>query len=211
MRRVPVDDMDKSIRRLLAAAPSYPGGVGGRLVTDSSSPTAGMSSLWGGDGKRKGYRMVFDGKEASSRGGTPRELGQVAELPVGLEAVPDETDPTLLCVRELSFGGDGGAGGGGNSVGAAGSLVARIKAKQTASGSRESFYSVMLEPGKGERTGAELMAVRISTHPTRLAAPREVEAVLLLPPRGEGAGEKLHVQDDSGWVAFDVSVPVFLQ
>lgn len=214
VRRVAVDDMDKSVRRLLVAAPSYPGGVGGRLVTDVSSSTAGMSSLWGGGGKRKGYRMVFDGKEASSRGGTPRELGQVAELPVGLEAVPDETDPTLLCVRELSSGGDGGAGGGGNSVGGsstAGSLVARIKAKQTASGSRESFYSVMLEPGKGERAGAELMAVRISTHPTRLAAPREVEAVLLLPPRGEGAGEKLHVQDDSGWVAFDVSVPVFLQ
>lgn len=212
VRRVAVDNMDKCVRRLLVAAPSYPGGVGGRLVTHFSSPTAGMSSLWGSDGtsnKRKSYRMVFEGKGESGRGETPRGLGQVAELPSGLVAVPDENDPTILCVRELLSGGDGGAGGGGSSVGgggATGSLVARIKAYQTASGSRESFYSVMLEPGKGERAGAEMMAVRVSTHPTRLAAPREVQAVLLLPPRGEDAGRKDDAQDNSGWVCLRVPV-----
>lgn len=204
--------MDESVRRLLVAAPAYPGGVGGRLVTASSSPTAGLSALWGSDAasnKRKSYRMVFDGKENPHRGETAPGLAEAAELPLGLEAVPDDSDPTLLCVRELSPGGDSATGGGGSSAGGSGvtgSVVARIEAKRTAAGSRESFYSVTLEPGKGERAGAELMAVRISTHPTRLAAPREVQAVLLLPPGGEDAGGKHRAQENSGWVSLRVSV-----
>lgn len=210
MRRVAVDDVGDSVRRLLVAAPAYPGGVGGRLVTAFSSPSGGMPSSRGSDGmsnKRKSYRMVFDGKAESSRGGTAPGLEQVAELPACLVAVPDENDPTILCVRELSSGGDSEAGGGGKSVGGsviAGNLVARIKAKQKASGSRESLYSVMLEQGKGGRAGAELMAVRISTHPTRLAAPRDVQAVLLLPPRGEDAEGKHPAQENGGWVCLSL-------
>lgn len=191
------------------AAPAYPGGVGGRLVTAFSSLTAGMSPLWGSDGansNQKSYRMVFDRRAESQRGGSAVGTTEVAELPVGLVAVPDENDPTTLCVRELLFGGDSAPGGGGSR---AGSLVARIKAKQTATGSRESFYSVMLEQGKGERADAELMAVRISTHPTRLAAPREVQAVLLLPPRGKDTGGKPPAQENSGYVFPRVWVALF--
>lgn len=206
VRQVTVNHMEKSVRRLFAAAPAYPGGVGGCLIAASSSPIATLSPLGGSDDtttKRKTYRMVFDGKEQSHRGGTGLGLAELAELPLGLEAVPDESDPALLCVRELSAGGNSAAGGGVSSVdgsGAAGSLVARIKARRTAAGSRECFYSVELEPGKGGRAGAELMAVRISTHPTRLAAPREVQAVLLLPPRGKDAEGKQHAQENGGWV-----------
>eukprot|EP00903_Cladosiphon_okamuranus_P016208 g14956.t1 len=201
VRRVAVNDVGDSVRWLLVAAPAYPGGVGGRLVTAFSSPDVGMSSSGGSDAtsnKRKSYRMVFDGKAESSRGGTAPGLEELAKLPAGLDAVPDENDPTILCVREFSSGGDSEARGGVSSVGGSGRLVARVKAKQTASGSRESFYSVMLEPEKGGRAGAELMAVRISTHPTRLAAPREVQAVLLLPPRGEDAGGGNPAQENSG-------------
>lgn len=212
MRRVAVDDIGASVRKLLVAAPAYPGGVGGRLTTAFSSPSAGLSSLSGSDAmnnKRKSYRMVLDGKEQAHRAETAVGPAESARLPLGLEAVPDESDPTSLCVREILSGGDSAAGDGAGSVDGTdvtGSIVARIKAKPTAAGSRESVYSVVLERKKGERIGGELMAVKISTHPTRLAAPREVQAVLLRPPSGEDAGGKHHSPENCGWVRIRASI-----
>lgn len=201
VRLVAVED---TFRRLLVAAPTYPSGVGGRLIAAvSSSSAAGLSGS--GDASknnnRKRYRMVFDGKEEARHplAGGPGEGGTVGEdLVLGLEAIPDENDPTLLCVRGLEPGETNAAGGAGK-----GRIIARIKATPTVPGGRESIHRVLLEGGKGrQETVGELMAVRITTHPTRLAAPREVRAVLLCSPQGEGAGGKYQHQQNGGWVCF---------
>ena len=205
LRRIAFEDIDEPARKLLVASPAYPGGVGGRLTTTFSAPADGP----GGGGSeaskqpRKGYRVLFDGGgEDAPRGEkTAGRAGAGVGLPPGLEAARDESDPTLLCVRELESvgtgvggGGDGGGGGGG------GRVLARIKASPTTTGGRESIHSVLLERGGGDQAGGEMMAVRVSTHPTRLAAPREVRAVLLLPPQGGGGQGKSHDQESDGYV-----------
>lgn len=215
VRRLTVADMIESVKSLLLVSPAYPSGVGGRMAIDRSRPAAGSHPSTSGcdtaGNKRKRYRMVFnddtDKRHSASAEVEPTSsaAGQVRArtgLPVGLEAVPDEKDPTLLCVRELGPTGTG-SGGGDGSDGGAGRVVARIKARPTVPGGRENIYSVVLAieaDGEGDGANGELMAVRVSTHPTRLAAPREVQAVLLLPRDGEGVGRGSQAQGPSGWV-----------
>ncbi|CAM9584892.1 unnamed protein product, partial [Ectocarpus sp. 8 AP-2014] len=191
-RRLALEEMNESVRSLLVAAPAYPDGVGGRLAVAPSSsvaepPTNPVSDA-AGRSKRRRYRMVFD-KEGLAAADSGRKAARAQGLPFGLEAVPDESDPTLLCVRELASGG----------ASAAGDVVARVKATPTVAGGREAAYSVLLGGGKGEGAEGELMAIRVSTHPTRLAAPREVQAVLLLgQEEEEPAGGELLEQGTCG-------------
>lgn len=133
--------------------------------------------------------MVFD-EEGLAAADSGRKAARAQGLPFGLEAVPDESEPTLLCVREVASGG----------AGCIGPVVARVKATPTVAGGREAVYSVLLGGGKGEGAEGELMAIRVSTHPTRLAAPREVQAVLLLGQEEEPAGGELHGQGTCGCV-----------
>ncbi|CAM9393900.1 unnamed protein product [Ectocarpus fasciculatus] len=195
-RRLASEEMNESVRSLLVAAPAYPDGVGGRLAVGPSSsvaePPTNPGSDAAGRSKRRTYSMVFDG-EGLAAGDSARKAARERGLPFGLEAVPDESDPTLLCVREVSSGG----------AGAAGDVVARVKATPTVAGGREAVYSVFLGGGKGEGVEGELMAIRVSTHPTRLAAPREVQAVLLLGQEGEAVGGKLHERGTCGVLVWD--------
>ncbi|CBN76936.1 hypothetical protein Esi_0024_0069 [Ectocarpus siliculosus] len=192
-RRLALEKMNESARSLLVAAPAYPDGVGGRLAVAPSSsvaePPTNPASDAAGRSKRRRYRMVFD-EEGLAAADSGRKAARAQGLPFGLEAVPDESDPTLLCVRELASGG----------ASAAGDVVARVKATPTVAGGREAVYSVLLGGGKGEGAEGELMAIRVSTHPTRLAAPREVQAVLLLgqEEEEEPAGGELLEQGTCG-------------
>ncbi|CAN0526505.1 unnamed protein product, partial [Ectocarpus sp. 12 AP-2014] len=196
-RRLTLEDMNESVRSLLVAAPAYPDGVGGRLVSPSSSvaelPTKSGSDATGRS-KRRRYRMVFD-DEGLATADSGRKGARARGLPFGLEAVPDESDPTLLCVREVVSG----------RVGCIGPVVARVKATPTVAGRREAAYSVYLGGGKAEGAEGELMAIRVSTHPTRLAAPREVQAVLLLgqEEKEEPAAGELHTQGTCGVPVWD--------
>ncbi|CAM9599390.1 unnamed protein product [Ectocarpus sp. 6 AP-2014] len=191
-RRLALEEMNESARSLLVAAPAYPAGVGGRLAVAPASsvaePPTNPASDAAGRSKRRRYRMVFD-EEGLAAADSGRKAARAQGLPFGLEAVPDESDPTLLCVRELASGG----------ASAAGDIVARVKATPTVAGGREAVYSVLLGGGKGEGAEGELMAIRVSTHATRLAAPREVQAVLLLgQEEEEPAGGELLEQGTCG-------------
>lgn len=194
-RKLALEEMNEHVRSLLVAAPAYPDGVGGRLAVAPSSsaakPPTDPGSDAAGRSKRRRYRMVFDdeGLVAPVSG---RKAARARGLPFGLEAVPDESDPTLLCVREVAPGG----------ARTAGDVVARVKATPMVAGGREAVYSVLLGGGKGEGAEGELMAIRVSTHPTRLAAPREVQVVLLLgqEEEEEPAGADLREQGICGCV-----------
>ncbi|CAB1117800.1 unnamed protein product [Ectocarpus sp. CCAP 1310/34] len=197
-RRLTLEDMNESVRSLLLVAPAYPDGVGGRLAVAPSSsvaePPTNSGSDAAGRSKQRRYRMVFD-DEGLAAADSGRREARARGLPFGLEAVPDESDPTLLCVREVASGG----------VGCIGPVVVRVKATPTVASRREAVYSVLLGGGKGEGAEGELMAIRVSTHPTRLAAPREVQAVLLL-GQDEGeepAGGELHEQGTCGVSVWD--------
>lgn len=214
LRRIPFEDIDETVRRLLVASPAYPGGLGGRLTTALSASDAGPRSGDAGKQPRKSYRVVLDGRKDAARRGEEEDEAAAAGRagasghPLGLEAVPDETDPAVLCVRELGPVGAGagaGASGGDGGGRGVGRVVARIKTSPTAAGGRESIHTVSLELGEGaggEQPAGEVMALRVSTHPTRLAAPREVRAVLLLPPRGGDGQEGGHGQETGGCVLF---------
>lgn len=203
VRLVTIGEVDESVQSLLPVSPAYPSGVGGRMTIERSGQPLSSSTgdITGGQGKR--YRMVFNDESAhhhlATVAGEPGydAAGPRKGLPVGLEAVPDEDDPTMLCVRELRPVGSSGSVG----VGGVGRTVARIKARPTLAGGRESIHSVMLmgggDAGEDDVRG-ELMAVRVST---RLAEPREVQAVLLLPRGGEGVGREPRAQGRSGWVS----------
>lgn len=175
MRRVSTANMTDIARQLFVASPAYPSGVGGVITSSRStgawapSPSLPVSSSGRETGKQS-FKMVFDKTLPVTPG---REEATVEMLPVGLEAVCDENGGAIS-IRELLPSGSGGVGAEGP-----GGVIARIEALRSAGGARGTVYSVIL----GEDGGAaEVMAARVSSHPTRLAAPREVRAVLLLPP-----------------------------
>lgn len=116
--------------------------------------------------------MVFDKAlpVTPGRGAGMVEMG----LPLGLEAVCDEKGGGLTIRELLPAAGPGGA----RDEGVAGGIIARIEALPSVGGAGEAVYGVVLDQGGG---AGELMAVRVSKHPTRLTMPREVRAVLLLP------------------------------
>lgn len=167
VRRVPTENMTGPIRQLFVTPPAYPGGIGGVITYSGSTPSPGAPGT-------QSFRMVFDRSlpVTPGRGAAMVEM----ELPVGLEAVREEKGG-VLSIRELLPVGSGGVAASG-----AGGVIARIEAlpPSVGGGAGEAVYSVVL----GENGGAaEMMAVKVSTHPTTLEAPREVRAVLLLPPR----------------------------
>lgn len=137
------------------------------------------------------YKMIFienaGGPELGSN--TPEDSKtsrKIAPLD-GLEAVR-EGDEGVLCVRAV-----GGAT-------AEKKMIARIiRVRQPAikgkgATAREEIYSLVLNGGtrenkeEGGDESEEVMAVRVSTHPTRLAAPRDFHAVLMLPDDGGSNG-----------------------
>lgn len=182
--KIPFQDMKEPLKRLLAAAPAYPGGVGGRLV--SSRPSG--PPFPGEDTEKFSYRMVFD--EGYSI--PPVKAEEVAGgLPIGLEAIHDEKNESLSIRQVLSLGSNRVISGDGID----GDTIARIEALRTVSGGREASYRVILD---GIGSGGELMAVRVSTHPTRLSAPREIRAVLLS-SEGEGSKREPDEQEDNGY------------
>lgn len=178
-------NMTDAVRQLFVASPAYPGGVEG-VITSSRSIEAGdgagagasspsQRSSLGRDAGKQNFRMVFDKTLPVTPGRGPGmvEMG----LPVGLEATCDEKGGGLT-IRELrSAAGPGGAGDKG-----AGGIIARIEELPYVDGAGEAVYGVVLDEGGG---AGELMAVRVSKHPTRLTMPREVRAVLLLPSHRE--------------------------
>ncbi|CAM9235093.1 unnamed protein product, partial [Laminaria digitata] len=187
VRRVSTANMTDIARQLFVASPAYPSGVGG-VITSSRSTGAGApspslpASSSGRETGKQSFKMVFDKTLPVTPG---REEATVEMLPVGLEAVCDENGGAIS-IRELLPSGSGGVGAEGP-----GGVIARIEALRSVGGAREAVYSVIL----GEDGGAaEVMAARVSSHPTRLAAPREVRAVLLLPPPhredSDGRGSK---------------------
>lgn len=175
VRHLAMESLRGALRRLLIPTPGYPGGIGGRL---SSSRPLGPPSVDGDTGYRN-YKMVIDAKG-------PGQRAENVELPWGMEAVQEGVSGTLSIRGIVAPGPDSArtGGGGGNGGGSSSDLsaIARIVAMPTLAGSREANYSVVLD---GDGGGGEVMAVRITTHPTRLAAPRETRVVLLLP---EGVG-----------------------
>lgn len=180
-----------SWRRYLASAPVYPGGVGGRFVCSGPQGAMFMSAT---KTTKTFYKMVFIEKagepellEANTPEGS-KTSRKVTPL-IGLEAVR-EGGEEVLCIRAV---GDVTTGN---------NIIARIiQARQPGTGGSgaaacEEIYSVVLKGGTDEAAeqggagGGEVMAVRVSTHPTRLAAPRQVHAILMLPDGGSSEGRK---------------------
>lgn len=122
--------------------------------------------------------MVFDKTlpVTPGRGAGMVEMG----LPVGLEAVCDDRNGGLTIRELLPAAGSGRARAEG-----AGGVVARIEAPPSLGSAAEAVYRVILDQ---DGDAGEMMAVRVSKHPTRLTMPREVRAVLLLPPSPHRAG-----------------------
>lgn len=186
VKLVTVENMQESVQRLLVATPAYPSGIGGRLAsslpTDAPSPKTVAST--------RSYSVVFDdagepGRSAVTAGG---------RLPPGLEAVCND-DSGMLCVREVLLPDSNGTAVAADT----GGVIARIEALPTVAGGREAGYSVWLD---GAGRGKELMAVRVTTHPTRLAAPREIRAVFLSPGlKRETTGRRKEEQENSGCVS----------
>lgn len=182
MKRLAVEGGKEGYRqRLLVAAPAYPRGVGGRLRA-SGFPGGGTAS------KHARYRMTFDSTGLDGPHGAA-SAGRRGELPAGLEAVRDEKDgmSNVLYVREIGNSGPSDRASAAAAEGGRRSIARIEPATPVAKGGREAAYSVVLLDGDGSG-GGELMAVRVTTQPTGSAAPREIRAVLLLPPPGEDRG-----------------------
>lgn len=181
-----------SWRRYLTAAPVYPGGVGGRLTASGlPGPPSPRSRLT----TQRSYRMLFESKFEAEEN---TRQSQASDFTVELEAVMEASGGSSLCIR---VAGD---------VSTSPKTVARILEVQQSGGTegststREALYSVVLDGGKAEEGssgagggrvgGEELMAVRVSTHPTRLAVPREVQAVLVISDSG-GTEDRMEGQE----------------
>lgn len=208
VRVLDLGSMEKRISRLLVTTPTYPSGVGGQLTTSVlpilPSPDRKRQDRTSTAKKRR-YRMIFD--EERLTGQQPgvgiivgEENGPVS--PLCLEAVHAQDDRTLL-IREIVVSADGnpdrlkfeggGDSGGISGRGRSGQSIARIEEASTVPGGKGAAYRVLLQEkweddGPAEGGGnRELMAVTVGTHPTRMAAPREVRAVMLLPSKvGKG-------------------------
>lgn len=179
VRRVSTVNMTDTVRQLFVASPAYPSGVRG-VMTSSRSTGAGASppshnSSLGREAGKHIFRMVFD-KTLPVTPGRGAGMAEM-ELPVGLEAVCDERGGGLSIRELLTATGPGGA-----ETEGAGGIIARIEALPSVGAAEEAVYCAILDQDGG---AGEMMAVRVSKHPTKLSMPREVRAVLLLPPHRE--------------------------
>lgn len=178
LRRLSTATMNRSLKRILLSAPGHPNGIGGRLY---SSVPPGRAPFPREHKAGRVYRLIFDGEASGLVTGVEEAA---VGMPLELEATRDDSSGALM-IRELTslphIGGKSSSDESGNRT--RGDIVARIECSVQVASGREADYRVVLVGCKSE---GEVMSVRVLAHPKTTEAPRETQAVLLLPQQSSG-------------------------